>query len=107
MPNPLDRLVTFVVDSGTFYTSSVAELVHEPEDRMMTKRAVAITALLAKPDPPGLPLTGHHLTQAGDPTRQHRLKSRLPLIYIQYVRQEREDGIGESHLATGELWRGV
>ena len=73
----------------------------------MTKRAVAITALLAKPDPPGLPLPGHHLTQAGDPMRQQRLKLRLPLIYIQYVRQEREEGTGESHFATGEIWSGV
>jgi hypothetical protein len=69
---------------------------------MMTERAVALAELLAKPEPPGLPVPGHHLTQAGDPMRQQRLKLRLPLIYIQYVRQGREDGTGDFHLVTGE-----
>jgi len=37
-PNALNRLVTFVVDSGTFYTSSVAELVGERAPRAKEAR---------------------------------------------------------------------
>ena len=57
-----------------------------------TEYAVELSAHLAAPDPDdfGDHRRGHVLTQAGDPQRFEML-AWLPNVYVQIVRQARED----------------
>ncbi len=58
---------------------------------MKPDRAIALSELLAKPDPEDLPQRSHILTQAGDPDRQLAIKLVQPQIYIQLRRQDVEE----------------